>query len=103
MTVTLNSNVSSPSRTVTCNAEPSSFALLIGDGALFSDGSARLSVPSSFSAIRDPVTDPVNRDPSQTRIMVTKLFLLNIQCQVPANFSAGLAVLELACRLIARV
>src|SRR5262249_3191349 len=77
--VTRNSNVSSPSLTVTCNAEPSSFALLIGDGAPFSAGSAILSVPSSFSAIRDPVTDPVNRDPSRARIMVTKLFLFRLQ------------------------
>jgi len=57
----MKSNVSSPSLTVKCNAGPSSLALLIGDGPLFSDGSAFLSVPSSFSAIRDPVTDPVNR------------------------------------------
>jgi hypothetical protein len=91
-----------PAPTVTRSEEPSSLALVIGFGALSSDGSARSNPPSWFSAIREGVTDPVKPDPSRTRIIVAKLFPLNIQCQVPANFSAVLEGAEFACRLIAR-
>ena len=59
----MNSKGWSSSLTVTRSALPSSFVLVIGDGALFSEGSARLSSPSSSSAIFDPVTDPVIPEP----------------------------------------
>src|SRR5260221_14774648 len=95
--VTLNSKGLFPSPTVTCSAEPSRLALGIGFGVLSSDGSARLNPPSSFSAIREGVTDPVKRDPSRTRIIVAKLLPSNIQCQAPANFFAVLQGAELAC------
>ena len=46
----MNSKGCFSSPTVTCSALPSSFALLIGDRALLSDGSALLSSPASSSA-----------------------------------------------------
>src|SRR5207245_5325373 len=45
--------------------------------------------------------DPVNPDPPRIRTIVEKLLPSNIQCQVPANFSALLEASELACSVIA--
>jgi hypothetical protein len=99
--VTMNSNGSFPSMTVTCSPLPSISVLVIGDGELLSEGSALLNSPSSFSAIFDPVTDPLKPDSFRTRIIVAKLRSLNIQCHVPANACAAFEDPESACRLVA--
>src|SRR5882724_492334 len=93
---------SKPPVTVMCSVEPSRLALVIGLGVLSSDGSARSRLPSSLSAMRDSVTDPVKPEPLRTKIMVAKLLPSNIQCHVPANFSEGLGDSEPACRLTER-
>src|SRR5260370_7710144 len=71
--VTLNSKASFPSPTVTCSAEPSRLALVIGFGLLSSDGSAWLNPPSSFRSIRQCFTDPLHLDPSLTHFTPAQL------------------------------
>ena len=46
-----------------------------GDSELLSEGSALLNSPSSFSAIFDPVTDPLKPDSFRTRIIVSASFV----------------------------